>query len=150
MFFLDESPWTADNDPFVIWEMAMTAPAIRKERLSAQERLRGRDRFEALFATGQVGKARLVLVRLLPNDLPYCRVAVIAGRKIGKAHKRVRIRRRLRAAFRIRKTALPTGYDIALVARYGVIDASFPALCADVVKAVRRAVDGTGRNPSHG
>lgn len=117
----------------------MPVSAPDDQRLPARERLRGRDRFDALFADGVVGKARLVVVRALPNDLPYSRLAVIAGRKVGKAHKRARIRRRLRAAWRVQKATLPTGYDIAVLPRYGVEDAPFPLLCADLAKAARRA-----------
>ncbi len=114
---------------------------MRPEGLARQERLRGRDRIDALFAAGAVGKSSLVVARALPNELAYSRIAVIVGRKSGKAHERNRIRRRLRAAFRTRKGEFPAGYDLLLLARRGVLEADFEALREGLARAVRRATE---------
>lgn len=109
------------------------------QSLPKAERLSGRDRIAALFEAGEAAPCGPVLVRALPNDLPHGRVAVIVGRKAGKAHQRNRIRRRLRAAYRSVKERLPPGFDWAVVARRGAIDTPLPRLAEAIVAAAERA-----------
>jgi len=109
------------------------------EHLPRRERLRGQKRFDELFAGGAVGKARFALVRSLPNGLDRSRAAVVAGRKTGNAVRRNRLRRRLRAAYRLSKGDLPGGVDWVLVARAGAEEAPWATFLADVMKACRRS-----------
>ena len=115
------------------------------ERLPRRERLRGQKRFDGLFADGAVGKARLVLVRSLPNGLEGSRAAVVTGRRLGNAVRRNRLRRRLRAAYRLSKGGLPAGFDWALVARAGAEEAPWETFLADVRKACRRSREEANR-----
>ncbi len=107
--------------------------------LARKERLRGSRRIDEIFARGRIGKSRLVLVRTLENELGFSRIAVIAGRKAGKACVRNRLRRRLRAAFRTHKQELPCNLDLVLIARKGLLEADWPRVEADLVKAVKHA-----------
>ncbi len=108
------------------------------ETLPRGERLSGRGAVGRLFEQGAVGKGRLVLARGLPNGLDHNRVAFVAGRASGGAVIRARLRRRLRSAYRRQKAELPAGWDLALVARPGLLTAGFAEVCAEVGRAVRR------------
>lgn len=112
-------------------------------------RLAGRERIGQLFAEGNGGTSRAVLAKALPNPEGRTRVAAVAGKKLGCAVTRNRMRRRLRAAFRTRRDDLPQGCDFALVARKGLVEASWPEVVRDVEKAMRQAADiPSGRPPS--
>lgn len=101
--------------------------------------MRGRERIGQLFETGLRGTAASVAARLLANSDGQTRVAVAAGRKLAKAVQRNRMKRRLRAAFRVQKDNLPKGCDLILLAKAGVLEAKWPDLKQDVAKAITRA-----------
>ncbi len=111
-----------------------------RESLPRRQRLRGASRFDALFAMGQVGKGRHLVVRALANGAAFSRLAAVAGKALGDAVLRNRLRRRLRAAFRGAKAELPAGWDFVLLARGSAATAPFPALLDDVRAAVRKAI----------
>ncbi len=104
------------------------------------ERLRGKV-VSRLFDEGAFGKTRLVIVRALPNGLPCARVAAIVAKAAGNAVIRNRIKRRLRAAFRLNKSGFPAGFDLVLLARRGVDSADFGDLCREMIDAASRAIN---------
>lgn len=110
-----------------------------EQELRRDERLRGKPQIDLLFEQGKVGKSRLLLVRAIANQLPHNRIASIVGKAAGNAVTRNRIRRRIRAAYRLAKTELPTGWDLVLLARRGVAEAEFLKLQKDMVAAIERA-----------
>lgn len=110
--------------------------------LPRAERLRGRERLGELFEKGGRGTSGPVAARALANDLGFTRLVAVAGKKIGNAVKRGAMRRRLRAAFRLQKDGLPAGLDVALIARPGLLEASWPEIMTGVREAVAKAARG--------
>lgn len=100
-------------------------------------RLRSRAAVAALFARGGSGAGRYVIARVLPGEADGPRAAVIAGRRLGHAPRRNRLRRRLRAAVRDLAGELPPA-EIALVAR-SAAQPAYEDLKRDVRSAIRRA-----------
>lgn len=83
-----------------------------------------------------------LVARILPNesDPPSNRYAVIAGKKIGKAHERNRCKRLVREAVRYLHPHLNQGYDVVVIVRGGIeeltgLDVAYGAL----ERIVRRA-----------
>lgn len=118
------------------------------QNLPRERRLRGRERMGELFAEGRHAASGTVLVRALPAPEGRGRMAAIAGKKLGGAVERNRMRRRLRAAYRLSRDKLPAGWDFALVARRGLLEATWPKLVQDIENAARKAVATSGRPPS--
>ncbi|MDR1744495.1 MAG: ribonuclease P protein component [Planctomycetota bacterium] len=118
------------------------------QNLPKERRLRGRERMGEIFASGSHAAVGTVLARALPCPDGQGRMAAVAGKKLGGAVRRNRMRRRLRAAFRMHRERLPEGWDYALVARKGLLEAAWQDLVRDMDTAVRKAVASFGRPPS--
>ncbi len=117
--------------------------------LPKHERLRGNGAVGRLFERGARGAAKTVLALALPalrDGGGGTRVAFIAGKKLGCAVLRNRMRRRLRAAYRVQKDALklPAGCDLALMAKKSVLEARWRDVMNDVRLATERALAGNG------
>ncbi|MCL2000360.1 MAG: ribonuclease P protein component [Planctomycetes bacterium] len=104
------------------------------------ERLCARKAVARLFNQGAGAGAGKVVVRALANGGGNNRVAVVAGKSLGGAVKRNRLRRRLRAAYRLQKANLPNGWDLVFLARPGLSEVKWPEVVRNLAEAVRRVV----------
>ena len=66
------------------------------------------------------------------------RVGITVSKKLGKAHIRNRIRRRLREVYRLNSPALRQGYDLILVARGRTVSAPWKELNDTFMKLCRK------------
>jgi ribonuclease P protein component len=66
-------------------------------------------------------------------------VAFVAGRRVGSAVARNRARRMLRAVWREVAPKLVEGYDVALVARAGILESRTRGLVTEVTSSLARA-----------
>lgn len=85
--------------------------------LPKQERICGKSAIGRLLSAGSYGYAGpLKYCWLAPNGEPFSRVMVSVSKRLFKrAVKRNLIKRRLREAYRIRKSLLPVGTDLMLI-----------------------------------
>ena len=67
------------------------------------------------------------------------RVGLTAGKVLGKAHERNRIKRRMREALRRHTDLLPQGFDLIFHPRRTVLTIDFPKLEAEVVRVLEQA-----------
>src|SRR5580658_1974366 len=67
------------------------------------------------------------------------RVGLTAGKVLGKAHERNRIKRRMREALRRHVDVLPEGFDLILHPRRTVLTLEFGKLEAEVVRILHQA-----------
>lgn len=75
--------------------------------------------------TGKSYAHPLMVLVIKPNELGRSRVAVSAGRSVGKAVQRNRAKRMLREAIRPLMVSITIGWDILLLARQPLVNASF-------------------------
>jgi ribonuclease P protein component len=76
---------------------------------------------------------------------PAARVGLTAGKVLGKAHERNRIKRRMREALRRHAELLPRGFDLILHPRRTVLTMEFAKLEAEVVRILEEANREAGR-----
>jgi ribonuclease P protein component len=70
---------------------------------------------------------------------PVARVGLTAGKVLGKAHERNRIKRRMREALRRNVHLLPAGFDLILHPRRSVLSMQFAKLEAEIVRILEEA-----------
>jgi ribonuclease P protein component len=104
---------------------------------AAARRLRDPRDFERVYAARQAVHTASLVLFSCPNGLSFARLGVSVSKKHGKAVKRNRIKRVLRAAFRLSSHLLPQGNDYVLVPKRGAAACTMPAVC-EVLKQVAR------------
>ena len=83
--------------------------------------------FRRLYSSSGHANGYLVLYAR-PNRTATNRVGITAGKKLGHAVVRNRVRRRLREIYRLNEDRFAPGWDIVVVARSRCIDADFQKL----------------------
>jgi ribonuclease P protein component len=104
-------------------------------------RLTKRAEFQAAAGDGRRFRSSCLTVQVLdrPEDGLGVRIGLTASRKTGKATKRNRIRRRLRAAAREAYAGVATPADVVVVARAEAIAAPYHELVTAMAEAITRA-----------
>jgi ribonuclease P protein component len=77
--------------------------------------------------------SRSFVVFILPNDGSASRFGLTTSRKVGRAHERNRIRRRVREILRTARQSLPTGMDVVVNPRRSVNERAFEELRSELV-----------------
>lgn len=102
------------------------------------------------FASRDVSQSHPPHERPSSADLPLdSRVGLTAGRVLGNAVERNRIKRRMRSAVRQHRTELTASVDVILHPRRSVLEAEFAQIERDVLRAfraVQAAVQTTARD----
>lgn len=70
-----------------------------------------------MFAAKAAKNAGPLMVRARPNEAGRHRLGLAVPRRVGKAHERHRIKRRLREAFRLSRHDWPGAYDLVVSVR---------------------------------
>ncbi len=105
-------------------------------------RLRPRGEFERIRQNGRAWPHRFFVLIALPHtDRPEMppRIGVAAGKKLGGAVMRNRIKRKLREAVRQVYPNLPGGVDVILIARAPIAEASVAQIAAALIETLQRA-----------
>jgi len=88
-------------------------------RFPRYRRLSGAKSFERVFRARCSAADRLLVIYACRNGLPYSRLGLAIGRKLGGAARRNRVKRLIREAYRLEAAELPPGFDFVCVARAG-------------------------------
>ena len=94
--------------------------------------------FRRLYRTNGFGNPYLVLYAR-KNRTGENRVGITTGKKLGKAHIRNRVCRRLREIYRLNEEKFLPGWDIVVVARSRAIDAPFDKLTKAYLQLAKKA-----------
>jgi ribonuclease P protein component len=94
--------------------------------------------FKRLYHTNGQGNGFLVLYAR-KNRTNTNRVGITVSKKLGKAHIRNRVRRRLREVYRLNEERFAPGWDIVVVARSRCISADFKKLTGAYLSLAEKA-----------
>ncbi|MFZ0746756.1 MAG: ribonuclease P protein component [Terracidiphilus sp.] len=117
-----------------------TATAPRPQSLTGA-RLRKHADYQRAYAASRKRQSASMSWFLAPQIEPAAgpRVGLTAGKVLGKAHERNRIKRRMRDILRRHLDLLPKGFDLILHPRRNVLTAEFTKLEAEVMRILRQA-----------
>jgi ribonuclease P protein component len=104
---------------------------------SRDEHIRRRAEFERVYERGTKIHGRCCILFALPNALPIGRLGIAATRKLGGSVERNRAKRLIREVFRRNKIA--SGFDVVVVPKRQLLDASLTAIEAEYRSILRRA-----------
>ena len=94
--------------------------------------------FQRLYRTSGCANGYLVLYAR-KNRSDSNRVGITVSKKLGKAHIRNRMRRRLREVYRLNEEKFLPGWDIVVVARTKAVFASFDELTRSYLQLAEKA-----------
>lgn len=94
--------------------------------------------FQRLYRTSGQANVYLVLYARR-NRTATNRVGITVSKKLGKAHIRNRVRRRLREVYRLNEARFAPGWDIVVVARTRAIQAPFAKLTEAYLSLAQKA-----------
>lgn len=102
-------------------------------------RLRDRSRFQQVRREGRCWTETLLVMCVLPNDLPYSRFGFSVSKRVGKAVVRNRIRRRMREVIRLRQSRIAPGFDMVFIARHPSAQATYGEIAQACEQALSRS-----------
>ncbi len=94
--------------------------------------------FQRLYRTHGYANSLLVLYAR-PNRQSSNRIGITVSKKLGKAHVRNRVRRRLREVYRLHEARFAPGWDIVVVARTRSVNAPFASLTDAYLQLAEKA-----------
>ena len=94
--------------------------------------------FQRLYRTNGQANGYLALYARR-NRTGANRVGITVSKKLGKAHVRNRVRRRLREVYRLNEMQFQPGWDIVVVARSRAVDAPFDQLTNAYLSLAKKA-----------
>lgn len=94
--------------------------------------------FQRLYRRGTRSAAPTLALYSRPNGRDHNRLGLTTGAKLGHAVVRNKLRRRLRAIYRIHEAELKSGYDIVIVCRAASVGASYQRLERDFLRVMRK------------
>jgi len=89
--------------------------SLHTKSLSRRERLTDAENFIRVYREGKRIKLYGLTIIFAGNSLPYRRIGISAGRKIGGATRRNRAKRLIRELFRTNKGIFPPGHDLVFM-----------------------------------
>jgi ribonuclease P protein component len=106
------------------------------QRFRGHQRIRRRSEYKAVYDGGRKLGGRAMTIMSLARPGQASRLGIAATRKLGDAVRRNRAKRLIRELFR--RHPAPPGFDIVVVPRRALFDATFSSLEAEYVATVGR------------
>ena len=91
--------------------------------------------FRRVYRKGTSAVRPCLVVYVRPNRQPGNRLGFTVTAKVGKAHTRNRVRRRLREIYRFHEAALRPGWDMVVVARTRAAEVTYKRLESEFLAA---------------
>lgn len=107
--------------------------------LDKSNRLKKRKSFNYIYKAGKCISTPSLNIIFVPNKLPKTKIGFSVSKKVGKAHTRNLIKRRLRASVRSHIKEIDSRLNYIFVAKSSIIDLSYADIDKIVVYLIEKA-----------
>jgi ribonuclease P protein component len=108
-------------------------------KLKKRNVLRKNKQFQEMYRSGRSYANRLAVLYVMVSQPNVRRMGFAAGKRLGGAVVRNRVKRLLREVYRLQQDQLITGHDFILVGRQGILSADYRQITSAVQDLFRRA-----------
>ena len=102
-------------------------------------RLRRNSDFQQVRRLGKSYASPIMVLAFLRNELDYSRVGFVVSKRLGKAFRRNKIKRRMRETTRLRVQEIKPGFDLVLIARQQIGQATYVEISRSLEGLLKRA-----------
>src|SRR5262245_38667467 len=110
-----------------------SSDVFKTQKFVKEFRLKNPSEFEKVYQRGAKRVSRSFMLFELSNGGEYSRFGLTTSRKLGKAHDRNRIRRRVREILRTSRLDIPQGFDYVVNPRRSPLDRDFQLLRSELL-----------------
>ncbi|MEN6389610.1 MAG: ribonuclease P protein component [Syntrophomonas sp.] len=107
--------------------------------LKRQFRIRTGRQYNNIYKYGNKIGGRYLLVYIMKKETGGNRFGVVTSKKVGKAVKRNRVKRQIRAIINQRKNEVPGNNDFIVIARHHIFGVNSQELEKDFLKIIKKA-----------
>jgi ribonuclease P protein component len=107
-------------------------------RFRRADRVRLHREYDRVYQKGRRAAGRFILLYAVTNELDRTRLGITAGRRVGGAVRRNRLKRWVRETFRLHRAEFPPGCDVVVQVRPASSTATHAALAADIRAVAER------------
>ena len=100
--------------------------------LKRAEKIKKSAEFIIIYRKGARKESRHFKVAILGNNLPWSRLGITVGKKIGNSVQRNHVKRRIREYFRLHKALLPSSSDIVFTAKPGADHLLYAGIASEI------------------
>ena len=108
-------------------------------KLPKQGILRKNKNFQVVYKTGRSYANKMLVMYVLPSGSPGVRVGFAAGKRLGNAVVRNRVKRLLREAYRLNRAKLMEDMELVLVGRKPIVGVDFSVVAGAFLDLCARA-----------
>ena len=102
-------------------------------------RLRRNSDFQRVRQVGKSYASPIMVLAFLRNELEHSRFGFVVNKRLGKAVRRNKIKRRMREATRLKMSQIKPGFDIVIIARKQINQASYLEISQSLEHLLRTA-----------
>jgi ribonuclease P protein component len=107
-------------------------------------RLRRNSDFMRVRRFGKTYASPLMVLAFLRNEFDHSRFGFVVSKRLGKAVQRNKVKRRMREATRLRIPKIKSGFDLVLIARRPIAQASYQEIEHTLEHLIKKADLSTG------
>lgn len=102
-------------------------------------RLRRNSDFQQVRRLGKSYASPVMVLAFLQNELDYNRFGFVVSKRLGKAFRRNKIKRQMREIVRLRMQGIKPGFDLVLIARKQIGQATYVEISQSLEGLLKRA-----------
>lgn len=107
--------------------------------LNKKYRINSGESYNFIYKNGKKITAKYIIVFVVVNNLGYNRFGIVTSKKVGNAVHRNLAKRRMRSIVQNHLPEIKKGFDLVIIARFNIKEASYAALEKNFLHVIKKA-----------